>query len=103
MELAVRTDGGSAYLPILHRLTSWVLLQTGQVDEAESALRNALAAARKRGDAYETVLLLDALAALGRCRSDRRADVRPIVAEQRAIMRKLGIVRTPSFPVAAAS
>jgi class 3 adenylate cyclase/tetratricopeptide (TPR) repeat protein len=62
---APRVEGGSVFAPALARLRGAALIQAGRLDEGAAELRTALEAARKRGDAHETTLLLDVLVRLG--------------------------------------
>jgi tetratricopeptide (TPR) repeat protein len=97
---AAKVDGGSVYLAILHRLRGWALLQSGQPDAADGALRFALALARERGDTFETALALQALVALGR---GRGPDLDALEEERRELFNRLGMLKAPTIPVGASS
>jgi tetratricopeptide (TPR) repeat protein len=94
--LAIRTEGGSMSLPILHRLEGWALIQAGQPAAGEARLVDALAAARGRGDVFEIVSLLDLLARLRGRGEDAGASLE---RERDTYMEQLGVVRMPSFSV----
>ena len=62
-------------MPLLHRLKAFALAQGGDPEGAERELRAAVAAARAQHQPYETLVALDALAALGDGRR-RRCEAR---------------------------
>jgi predicted ATPase/class 3 adenylate cyclase len=98
MKQANLIEGGSVFVPKLHRLRAWALLQAGDDKAAGAELAAAMADARSRGDRFECVLLADALIAL---RTKAGADIGDLAADRAADMGKLGIVMTPSFPAVA--
>jgi tetratricopeptide (TPR) repeat protein len=102
-ELTGRTEGGGTFDPMLARLRGWALLQSGRTAEAQSLFVEALEGARRRGDVYETALLLDALVAVARWRDASSTEIQALDAERQSIVKKLGIAKMPSFPVAVAA
>jgi tetratricopeptide (TPR) repeat protein len=80
--------------PLLHRAKAFALAQRGKVADATGELRAALAVAREQQQDYETLVALDALAALRRF-----DDSEPSRAELTA---RLGVVRLASPPLARA-
>ena len=81
-------------LPLLHRLKAFALAQGGDPDGAERELHAAVAAARAQHQPYETLVALDALAALGRL--DAAGD-----AQRGALRTELSVTRLARPPVAA--
>jgi tetratricopeptide (TPR) repeat protein len=98
MKRARSVEGGSVFLPKLHRLRAWALLQAGDDGAAGAELAAAMSDARDRGDRFECALLADALIAL---RTKAGANSSDLAADRAADMGKLGIVMTPSFPAVA--
>ena len=80
--------------PLLRRVRAFALAQGGEVADATGELRTALAVARAQHQDYESLVALDALAAL--TRADTGA---PSRAE---LMARLGVVRLASPPLARA-
>jgi len=98
IEQANQTEGGSVFLPMLHRLRAWALVQCGRVDEGRTEILAALASARRRNDAFETALLVDALIATGPAEP---AATMGLAKERQELAERLGIVSMPRFPIAA--
>lgn len=80
--------------PLLHRVRAFALAQRGDVEGAEDELRAALALARAQEQDYETLVTLDALAAL----TDRAVGA----ADRGELTARLGVTRLASPPVARA-
>jgi class 3 adenylate cyclase/tetratricopeptide (TPR) repeat protein len=99
-DVARTTDGGTVFLPILERLRSWALIQTGQGDAATTLLDRLLSEAKRRGDDFEQALTLDALIVARSAIGDVTVD---LLRERSQLTKKLGIVRIPSFPTASVS
>jgi tetratricopeptide (TPR) repeat protein len=95
---AHQTEGGSVFLPMLQRLRAWALVQGGRVDDGRTEMLAALSAARRRNDAFETALLVDALFAIGWAEG---ASPGEFERERRELIQRLGIVTMPKFPTAA--
>jgi class 3 adenylate cyclase/tetratricopeptide (TPR) repeat protein len=98
--LAHRVEGGSVFLPMLQRLHGWASVQGGQAAEGDVELSAALEGARRRGEALETTLLLDALIAI---RGRRGEPIAALEAERDVLVEQLGIVRLPAVPLEPAS
>ena len=93
--LAHRVEGGSMFASMLQRLHAWAMVQTGQLQSGERELATALAEARRKGEAYETALLLDALVAIrGRLHEPAAA----LESERHTLVEQLGIVKLPAVP-----
>jgi class 3 adenylate cyclase/tetratricopeptide (TPR) repeat protein len=89
---------GSGYLQhaLVLRLRGYALLQRGDLDVAEEALRRSLDVARAEDETYELALTLDALARLaGRRGADGNAEAK----EAKALLARLGVVSTPVVPL----
>ena len=97
IQLAGRTEGGTVFLPILSRLRAVAIAQDGRLEEAEALLDDALVSARRRGELYETALLLDALVAV---RAAAGLDVSELAAQRDAEIARLGIVAIPPIRLA---
>jgi tetratricopeptide (TPR) repeat protein len=93
LDLTERIEGGSVFVPALHRLHGAALVQAGAIDEGGEELRAALASARKRRDAYETALLLDLVIAIDEATG---VDVSGARAELASLRERLGIVTMPA-------
>ena len=81
--------------PLLHRVRAFALAQRGDVEGAKGELRAALAVARAQQQDYETLVTLDALAALTDLDHDGAAGRDELIA-------RLGVTRLASPPVARA-
>jgi class 3 adenylate cyclase/tetratricopeptide (TPR) repeat protein len=96
--LAEIEETGSGYLQhaLVLRLRGYALLQRGELEAAEEALRRSLEVARAADETYELALTLDALARL----AERRAEDGSAEAkEAKALLARLGVVSTPAVPV----
>jgi tetratricopeptide (TPR) repeat protein len=78
--------------PLLRRVRAFALAQDGDVAGARSDLRAAVAAARAQGQDYDTLVALDALAAL------THADT--AAADRAELAARLGVARLPPPPLA---
>lgn len=94
--MALRVEGGSVFSPILSRLHAIAMAQAGDPEAAGTELVAALDSARKRGDAYETALVADALLGLARIKG---VTVPSLAAERSTCTKRLGIVLLPNFPL----
>jgi tetratricopeptide (TPR) repeat protein len=91
-------EGGGAHGPLLHRVRGYALAQRGDVDGARAEFDESLRTARSRNADYEVAL---ALQALERLAEREGSAVDPEVAvERRAVFDRLGVVGTPSVPLA---
>ena len=81
--------------PLLHRVRAFALAQRGDVEGAQGELRAALAVARAQQQDYETLVTLDALAALTDLDHDGAAGRDELIA-------RLGVTRLAAPPVARA-
>jgi class 3 adenylate cyclase/tetratricopeptide (TPR) repeat protein len=105
LERTRMTEGVSVQAAMLHRLRGWALVQAGDLDGADSALRESLRIATA-GDAnfggesadYDAALTLDALVHVGRLRGDSTDSFE---AERDQITAKLGVVALPRPPLRA--
>jgi hypothetical protein len=77
------------------RLRGFALLQRGELDVAEEALRRSLDVARAADETYELALTLDALAQLAARRGE---DGSAEAKESKALLARLGVVSTPIVP-----
>ena len=96
VQTATRTEGGSVFVPMLRRLEAYALIQAGEWAAGEQRLDDALRAARKRGDVFETALLTDGF---NKVKHHRGEDATELVSECQRQIAQLGIVRMPSFPL----
>jgi tetratricopeptide (TPR) repeat protein len=98
--------GVSVLVAALHRHRGWALAQSGRREEARAAFAESLATARAGGENYglisndyEVALTLDALARLERLEGN---DAGGLEAERDETLTRLGVVRLPEPPAAAA-
>jgi class 3 adenylate cyclase/tetratricopeptide (TPR) repeat protein len=96
LERSPASDGIFPLGPTLHRMRGLALLQLGRFDDAQAALDESLASARKAGADYEVALALDALAVLARLEGE---SVETVERERSAILTRLGVVATPEVPL----
>ncbi|MFP5343632.1 MAG: AAA family ATPase [Candidatus Limnocylindria bacterium] len=92
---AATTDGGSVVEPMVARLSGWAALQQGDVAAAARALDRGLRLARRRGNAHEEALALDALATVAAARGQRDS---ALERARREALARLGIDQPPRFP-----
>ncbi|MFL5737517.1 MAG: tetratricopeptide repeat protein [Actinomycetota bacterium] len=92
----VRSLGGAVQEPGFLRVRGYALMQDSDLDAAEAAFRESLAAAREREAEFEVALTLDAMVRLGELRgtpADEEA------TEARDIFERLRVTAVPSVPV----
>ena len=91
-------EGGSAtHGPLLYRLRSYALAQTGQPDEARDALEESLRLGRARGAGHEVAATLAAIVDLAR--QVGREPPAGLETEVREICERLGIGSIPRSPL----
>ena len=98
MARARSIEGGVSALALLMCVRGWALVQSDALGDAEIAFREALQLARQRAFDFEAATALEGLTAIGR---RRREPVDEIEAERAEIIEHLGIVATPTVPLAA--
>ncbi|HEY6836585.1 MAG TPA: AAA family ATPase [Gaiellaceae bacterium] len=91
-----QTGGGSLQNALVHRVRGYALMQQGNLDAAEQALRESLDLARVADETYERALALDALARLAEKRGE---DGEAEAKESKALLARLGVVSTPDLPL----
>ncbi len=95
LSAVAEAGGGSVHHALLHRIRGYALMQLGELDATDEALRESLEVAREADELYELALTLEAQARLGDLRGDdRSAEAR----ESKTLLARLGVVSTPSVP-----
>ncbi|MBA3653274.1 MAG: AAA family ATPase [Actinobacteria bacterium] len=89
--------GGTAHLPMLHRLRGYALVALGKVAESWAEFDKSLTVGRARGASYEVALTLEAISAVA-ARMGMPTD--PTADEERtALLAQLGVRATPPPPL----
>jgi tetratricopeptide (TPR) repeat protein len=97
LDRAASLEGVQMWVPILHRVRGWALMQLGRHEEAAAELNESLTAARANGADYEAAVTLVALARLP------REPAAALVQGASEIFERLGVVSTAEPLVASTS
>ena len=89
------TDGGALLETGIDRVRGWGMLQRGDRPAAADHFRAALRLATERGDDFQATLALDGLLTAIDADDPMRG---PVAAQRDAMVRRLGISRTPPVP-----
>jgi class 3 adenylate cyclase/tetratricopeptide (TPR) repeat protein len=91
-----QAGGGSVQHALLYRIRGYALMQQGELDGTEEALRQSLEVARGADETYELALTLEAIGRLKERRGKRDAAE---AREAKALLARLGVVSTPEVPL----